>query len=234
MNQLQLQIVPRLAYSASNFVVHAGTRGLIDDLRSTLEREQFSLTVLHGGEKRGKTHLSIRLADEMAQRAIFPHLVDGSEFSAWITQRISDSREPRGEVVIVDDADRYFTTAAAADSGPFVNIVELFRRHGGAFVFIVSKDLDQLGCDPHVMSRLRAGAQLSLGLPDGADMQELIYTMAVQRGISLTERKVEFLARRLGRDIAAIDEYLHRASQLAAASGKPLRLPVLSEAISSK
>lgn len=234
MGQLPLQIIPRRAYSARNFFRHHGVADAIERMLAYLALDEFRLLEISGPEKSGLTHLSIALLNELSDRQCFPRLIEGSEFFEWANQRALQPGVDPGEVVVVDDADLYLKQIALIDSGHFVSIVELLRKNRAALVLLGHTPLDQIGFDDHVMSRLRAGQRMQITNPLDQDMQQLIAQMAVQRGVQLSKRNLEYLSRRLPRDIQGIDQYLERASQLAEVSGKGFRLPVLSDAITKR
>ncbi len=231
MGQLPLQIIPRRAYSARNFFRHHGVADELERMLAYLALDEFRLLEVSAPEKCGLTHLSITLLTELSDRGFFPRLIEGGEFFEWANQRTLQTVVDTGEVIIVDDADLYLKQVALFDSGHFVSIVEQLRKNRAALVLLSHTPLSSIGFDEHVMSRLRAGQQVQIGYPIDQDMEPLIAQMAVQRGVQLSKRNLEYLARRLPRDIRGIDQYLERASQLAEVSGKGFRLPVLSDAI---
>jgi chromosomal replication initiation ATPase DnaA len=233
MIQLPLGIVPRRAYSARNFVAHAGVSAAIEQIRAFLVQPIFRIMTVTGSEKSGLSHLSISLAQSLADTGLFPRLIEGADFFDWANERTSQTNFDAGEVALVDDADLYLKNIAANDSGHFVNIIECLRRQRGAIVFFMHQPFVECGCDDHVLSRLRAGQQVVIGAPGEEDLQKLISQMASQRGINISRKNIDFLAKRLPRDIARIDEYLERLQQLAEVSGQTYKLSVLSDAISS-
>ena len=233
MSQIPLSIVPRRAYGARNFVRHAGVAAQFEEIQAYLLQPLFRIIVVEGREKSGLTHMSISLADALAAAGMFPRLVDGVEFFDWANERALQPTHDEGEVVIVDDADLYLRNIAAHDSGHFVNIIELLRKQQGAIVLFMHGTASDCRCDAHVMSRLNAAQTIIVGAPDEKDLKKLISQMATQRGISISKRNIEFLAKRLPRDIAHLDEYLERVMQIAEVSGQTFKLPVLSDAITS-
>jgi len=62
-------------------------------------------------------------------------------------------------------------------------------------------------------------------------MPRLVEMLATQRGIRLKERKIDFVVRRLGRDIGAVERYFDRVRHLADVLGQSVKFPVLSDAI---
>ena len=85
--------------------------------------------------------------------------------------------------------------------------------------------------DQHINSRLQAGSGFALGSPHESELPAIIDIMARQRGIKLTEKKQEFLERRLGRDLPAIEEYLERLVHLTNVLGKRVGFEALGDAL---
>lgn len=91
--------------------------------------------------------------------------------------------------------------------------------------------IESFPCDEHIKSRLTPGMGFSIGAPSEDELSELLQLMARQRGINLSDRKVDFLSRRIGRDIASMEEYLEKVSHLSGILGKSIKFPLLSDAI---
>ena len=61
--QLPLRVVPRLPYSAENFVEHAGVRDFMQAFKVALARDNFQVLSLLGTERSGKTHALVKCAE---------------------------------------------------------------------------------------------------------------------------------------------------------------------------
>ncbi len=227
-SQLSLNITPRHAYAPENFVPHAGVAGLLEHCASGPGHEKFFIAYLSGPRRSGKTHLSIRLAQELASRGLFPRLVEGSEFAALLRAPVQWSSD---DVVIVDDAHIYLSTLRPGDSGPFVAFIEKLRVARAGVIIVSEHGLDDFACDEHVMSRLIPGKCAEIGHPQEADMASLVVVMGKQHGIQLTDRKVSFVLRRVGRTVASIEAYFERLIHLASVLGRPIKFPLLSGAV---
>ena len=82
-----------------------------------------------------------------------------------------------------------------------------------------------------MVSRLRSGSGFIIGQPAPAELSAILYLMAKQRGIKLTEQGVKFLERRLPPTIQDIEAFLERALQVAAISGRKINHTLLSDAL---
>ena len=214
LKQIPLEIVSRLAYDPERFLLHAGLREELERALFVTEVGNLRLCLIHGGPRSGKTHLSLRLAREYSRQGQEVSLLSGEDFALCISRSQGIGER---QVLIVDDADAFLSTLAQGDSGLFVRFVEHTRVQGGALVLLLSGDLSQFGFDEHVRSRLASAVICRIGNPGEDDMPELVRCMARQRGLFLTDRKICFLARRLRREIAAIDNCLWQLEKMAGA-----------------
>jgi chromosomal replication initiation ATPase DnaA len=235
MEQLALSITHRRVYGASNFVLHAGVSNLFDELSLFYQKTLgFRLATVIAPSRSGLTHLSIALVDKLTSINLFPRLVEGAEAYGWINTRIQSLRSEQsiehGEVVLIDDAQAYFQAISTDESGHFVNFVESYRRAGAGIILLSHKSIAQIGCDEHVMSRVRSGQQYEIVHPSEQDMPHIIKQMAMQRGLDLSKRELEFLHKRLPRDIPSVDNYFDRAEMLAQVSGRAIGIQLFGDA----
>lgn len=231
MKQLPLNIMERLAYSPDNFVAHAGVRSSYEECLGLFGRGSFAISFFHGGPRQGKTHLSIKLGDALTKRGLYPRIVEGHELAEWLSSRPSSQAFQADEVIVVDDADGYLLRIGPGASGPFVAMVEQLRVSRAGLVLLSSKQISELPCDEHVISRLLPGEGFRIGVPSDDDMLDLIRSMGLQRGLSLTERQISFLARRLRRDVDSIEQCLGNVNYLSQVLGKSIKFPLLGDAV---
>ena len=227
MEQLSLNITPRLAYSAEGFLLHEGVSTIIDHVRVALSAKRFTLFYITGGNRSGKTHLSIYLSDILGKEGRFPRLIEGEEIDSRTDLIASDP----GEVLLVDDIDTFLKKKGNDASGPFVNLIESYRKALCPVILFGTTPVEALTNDDHVMSRLRAGTVEIIQAPLESSLPELIELMAKQRGIRLSDRKVDFLIKRLNRSIPEIESYLERLNYLSGVFGKAIKFPLLSDAL---
>lgn len=212
--QIPLSIVPRLAYDPQRLLLYAGLREELERALFVPKLSNLRLCLIHGAPRAGKTHLSLRLADEYSRQGREVRLTSGTEFLDLLIEGCVLNPD---SVLVVDDADACLSLLNAEKSGLFVRLVEQLRVNGGTLVLLLAGELAQFPFDEHVRSRLVSAVVCRLGAPGPEDMPELIRLMARQRGLFLTDRKICFLARRLRREIPAIDACLWRAVELAVA-----------------
>ena len=234
MEQIPLKIKTKLLYSFDNFFLHSGIRDAVLQCLELIKLEKFSITFFNGNKKSGKTHLSIYLAYTLLELGYYPKIIEGKSFKRWIGINSGIRRDSSKEVIIIDDADQYFSDVYAGSSGEFVNLYEIFRLSKGSMVFLSSLEVKKFPSDDHIKSRLNSGAGFYLGSPSEEDFMQLTMFMAKQRGINLSPKKASYLIYRIGRSISDIDDYLDRVTYLTDITTKNINYQVLSVAVERK
>lgn len=228
MDQLPLNISPRILYAPEGFLLHDGVQQLVELCENTIRRDDYKTLFITGAARSGKTHLAILLAEICARNGLYPKLLDGKSLTGKLAELIPvDSRD----VLIVDDAQEYFDAIAPGQSGPLVGCVELYRKAKGGIIFLSSREIEEFSFDEHIRSRLLPGGGLSIKTPAAEYLPELIDRMAKQRGIKLTEKKIAYLLKRLSRNIQEIEEYIERVNYLSSVFGRSIKFPLLSDAL---
>lgn len=255
MTQLPLNITPLLSYEPEQFFVHSGVRDAVTAAEALLvrakrsvenpEERAFQTLFIQGPPRSGKTHLLCTLAERavvlqqlpthttlegVVSGGLYPRTIDASAHIDWVSFLPARGCGP-SDVFFVDSAHRYFGELLPGDSGSFVRFVEELRVAGAALIFFSAQAPDEFPCDEHARSRLRAGLGPALGPPTESEMQTLVKILARQRGIALTDRKLKFLERRLPREVKQLEEYLDRVQFISHMTGKPVRFPVLGDAL---
>jgi chromosomal replication initiation ATPase DnaA len=231
MRQLTLSMLPQVVYRAEQFVQHAGVARCVDEAMATLTTAGYSAVVVVGAARSGKTHLIIALAAALGETGFFPRFIEGGALSEFLSGAGATTSFRSDEVLIVDDIHLYLDGILPGESGPFVNFIERLRA-GGAHLLATSRmSPTQFRCDGHVTSRISEATRFEIGEPDESSVPRLLANMARQRGINLSPKKVEFLERRMRRDIASIEEYLEKVVHLSAVLGQRVSLSLLGDAL---
>lgn len=246
MHQLTLPMLTRLAYAPEHFVLHAGVKQLFEECLAAVYSERFRSLFVVGQSRSGKTHLAVKLVDQLcrvlgadtrsaasaedaetrAAPSIMPQLVEGRDFGAYIAQ--SKVRA----ITIVDDAHEYFAQLRASDSGAFVNFIETQRSAGGKVIMLSRQAYPEFThLDGHVLSRLREAAGSLIGPPSEADLPELLSRIAEQRGVRLRARSMQLIVKRVGRDIAALESNIERLLHLSQLLGRSIKMPLIADAV---
>ncbi len=230
-SQLSLKIVPRLPYVAEQFIIHSGVSDAIQDARALLSGNHYGLLSISGVSRSGKTHLSVHLSAEMVKLGLAGRLLEGKEFSTWLGKGFEKPALVQNEVLIVDDSHEYFSNIQPGESGPFVSLVEEMRGLSGKIILLSSVGVNEFPCDDHALSRLRAGYAAKMGPPQDHEILSLVTSMSRQRGLALTENRLLFVAKRMRRDLASLENYLNRVSYLSNTLNRSVTRPLLADAL---
>lgn len=235
MNQIGLAITPRLSYRESNFILHAGVKNCVENLINTLLGKISSSTFIEGKSRSGKTHFAVYLAERVSKLGLYPQVIEGAEFQNWITLKLNSEKISSIDLFIIDNAEEYFfeenmRNADLGESGGYVAFSEVLKRQGAQIVFLSSVPISTFPCDPHVMSRVRSSILYHIESPNEEDMNSLIRSLAEQRGVRLSERKLSFLIKRLPRDISRIEDYFDRLRRVTESRNEKMNFSVLADA----
>lgn len=230
MDQLSLKITPRLSYAAENFILHEGVLKLFEEVVALVTHDNFSVAFIDGSKRSGKTHLSILLTHVISVRGFFPRLVEGSSLSRWLIGWNEEKRRS-DEIIIVDEAEKYFKSKNPGRSGEFVSLVEELRKSGKGIILISGTPLTSFPCDEHIKSRILPGVGYTIGSPSEDDMRGVIGQMALQRGLKLLDRKLLYLSKRLPREVKAIEEYLDRLIKIASVTNSKTNFSAMNDAL---
>lgn len=209
MQQLPLNITPRIPYVPNGFIIHEGVKTVCDYCLNKTAIDAFRICVIYGEHLSGKTHLSIKLYDEFTKKGATPRLMDGISLDNFITEQGLGAEYSSGTVIIIDNADSYLMNLAPDRSGEFVNMVEALRRSKAALILLTGKQVSEFPIDDHVRSRLKPGEGFFISNPNEEEMYKLIDTISKQRGIKLTPKKINFIINRIGRSIPSIVSVLN-------------------------
>lgn len=231
MSQLSLNIIPRLPYSPDNFVLHEGVREAYAAVKNTINYNGYSVLWIHAPKRFGKTHFSVRIINEALSMQKYPKLIEGKNFAEFLKNGFLKNELIEDQLFIVDDAEEFFNNIHPGDSGEFVNFVEHLRQHAGHLIFLSNTELGSFPCDGHVTSRLKAGLFATFSSPAEKDMHALVNHLARQRGLSLNEKRIDYVSKRIRRDIPYLENYLDRVSHLSSVLSKSVTRPILANAL---
>lgn len=220
--QIPLALTPKLLYAADNFVVHTGVGEAIESCKLLAASTHYGIALITGSARSGKSHLAVYLMDQLARLGHYPRLVDGPA-SFECVQEV-----PPDEVTIVDNLGAILEHRSSSD---FVAFVEQ-RRISGAKVLLLAREAPQAPqFDEHIMSRLRSALPVRIGPPSDAELPLVFDAIARQRGFALTPRNVQFLMRRLRRDIASMEEYVRRLERLSLVRSMSMKRDLIHDAV---
>lgn len=114
MHQLPLNLAVQLSYLSENFFLHAGVRSLIEQIIARTVTCASSLSWVVGPHRSGKSHLAIRLMDDLQRAGLLPRIFTGREFG----DQIASLSIAKSYVFLIDDAEAYFSEITPGMSGP--------------------------------------------------------------------------------------------------------------------
>lgn len=219
--QLPLQFSQSFSYRGDQFVEHSGVRPVVDQLESCAPGVFRAFSVV-GGRRAGKTHLSIFALERLLATGFKGTLCVAPDLRAVDLPTVDTAL-----AVCIDDAQKILETDEGV--GAFVALYEQVRQSSG--VLVICSDTPLSSPNPHLQSRFAALTSLELGLPAREDVKPLLYALARQRGLKLTDREVSFLERRLGSGILEIELYVERLLELSKVTDGRISLDTLKDAI---
>ena len=234
-SQLELGIVPRLAYRADNFVLGQEMQNKVNGIISAITNKIAAVFYIVGKMRSGKTHLSVYLAEILALERHNPFLLEGEHFQEFIFARITKENISDKDVFIIDNAENYFCRFRKSDdrnfnSSNFVAFYEIIRNKGASIILLSERLPDNLPCDEHILSRLKSGISFTINDPDENVFDDIIRALTLQRGLKLSPQKIEYLKKRLPREIAKIERYLNRVAKIISIRNEKLNFALLSDA----
>jgi chromosomal replication initiation ATPase DnaA len=177
---------------------------------------------LVGPEGSGKTHLAHVWAARAGAR-IMP---------AAALPRIDPGAMPEEGALVVEDGDRIPGLGAAAREAE-VALFHLANRlqAGGGSLLVTGRGAParwEIGL-PDLASRLQAAPVATLEPPDDALIAAVIVKLFADRGIGVGPEVVRYLAARIDRSFAAIEDAVGRLDGLGLARGRPVTVRLAAE-----
>lgn len=100
------------------------------------------------------------------------------------------------------------------------------RQSGGCLLYAAQAMPPALGIAlPDLVSRLEQCTRLALEPPDEASRRQILRARAARRGLELDEAVLDFLFRRVGRDLAGLTALLDRLDRASLASQRRITVP---------
>ncbi len=209
-------------------MVHSGVAKILDHALAIASIDAFSLMFVSGDRRSGKSHFAIKLSDCLVKRSCYPTIFQGDVLKIESPQIVRSNFVSRDTFYIIDDAQDYFSSSS---SGEIVTLIEHLRFKKAKIVFLSLYSAPDICHDDHVSSRIRMGAGFQIESPNTDEFSLLIDHMARQRGIKLKAGQVEFLYKRLEHDLASIEQYFLRVSELIEEVDKKFQHSILKDAL---
>lgn len=219
--QIPLLLEQALRYSAENFHLHAGIKGVCRAIAGATRSAKHSLMVVIGSPSSGKTHLAVYTAEVANTSGRETHFFEGSELLQWIAANSDESAVTPASAFIVDDTDRLFQQIwQRGTSALLVDFIERCKAQQALLIFFLPKAVTSYNLDSHVLSQLRGASEYEIGAPEPQDIDSLLDLISRQRGVLLTPFKRTFLTKRITQGIPEIVECLSRLTESTASERK--------------
>lgn len=176
----------------------------------------------------GKTHLAIGIcaeAERLGRTAAYLPLRS-------VAGRLRDASEAahRADVIAVDGLD-----CIAGDRAEEIALFDLHNRAhdaGRSVLYTASEAPDALGLVlPDLRSRLAQSVHASLPQLDDTGRHELLRLRADRRGLQLDPATIDWLLRRVDRDVPALTALLDRLDRASLASQRRLTVPFVRQVL---
>jgi len=183
---------------------------------------------VEGASGTGKTHLAIALcaeADKLGRRAVYLPL-------RGIAGRLRDAAEglDAHDLVAIDDVE-----AVVGDRDAEVALFDLHNRlhdAGRAVFYTAPAAPDRLDIGlPDLRSRLGQCVRVPLPALDDAGRHDLLRLRAERRGLQVDAATIDWLLRRVDRDLLALTALLDRLDHASLASQRRLTVPFVRQVL---
>jgi DnaA family protein len=206
----------------------AAPPGAIAQLRALATRRGADWCYLAGAPGSGKTHLALGAcaeAESAGRRAAYLPLRTAAG-------RVHEALEALdgADVAALDDLD-----AIAGERAAEVALFDFHNRMraaGAAVLYTATVAPDALPLSlPDLRSRLAQCTRVSLPMLDDEGRREVLRTRARRRGLVVDDAALDWLLRRVGRDLGGLTRLFDRLDRAALAAQRRLTVPFLREAL---
>ncbi len=230
MEQLALAVRLRERARLDNFFAGANAAAL--SVVTAVAAGRAGAFLLAGPAASGKTHLLLaatHAAQQAGRRAVYFALRELAPAGA-----VALSGQLGADLVCCDDVD---VVAADADFGRALFALWRDAEDRGASLLLAARDLPPLAdwALADLGSRVRGIAvRVNLQLPDESGLRNLLVQRARGLGLELPEDTLEFMLRRLPRDLGSQCAFIEEMDQAALAAQRRLTLPFVREVLAQR
>ena len=176
------------------------------------------VVVLTGPSGSGKSHLASIWREKSGARTIAP------------VKNGDASRLAAEGPVLFEDADR-----VAFDDTELFHVINSVRQHGTSL--LMTARLWPMGWDvalPDLKSRLKAATVVEIGTPDEDLLAQIIVKLFADRQLSIDDKLVAYIVRRMERSLAAATDVVDRLDRLALARGTRITRALAAEVLAER
>lgn len=226
----QLPLSVQLADTAAFDNFHAGPNAaVLSALRALADGESEGSILLHGPAGSGRTHLlqaASREAASRQRRSAYLPLASFADESPAVLRGFETS-----ELVCLDDIDASLHDRPWAQA--VLRLLDAVRAHGGVCLLSATAPAERLAIAPlpDLRTRLSACAAFALKPLGDEDRAALLRIRAQHRGLELGEDVIDFLLRRLPRDVPTLMRALELLDRDALELKRRLTIPFVQQAL---
>lgn len=206
----------------------AAPSGAIAQLRALATQSGADWCYLAGAPGSGKTHLALGAcaeAESAGRRAAYLPLRTATGHVREALEALDGA-----EVAALDDLD-----AIAGERAAEVALFDFHNRMraaGASVLYTAAAAPDALPLSlPDLRSRLAQCARVALPMLDDEGRREVLRTRARRRGLAMDDAALDWLLRRVGRDLGGLTRLFDRLDRAALAAQRRLTVPFLREAL---
>jgi DnaA family protein len=204
------------------FDLFVGHDWAVEALRATAEGRGESAVFVAGGEGSGKSHLLLaacRAAHEAGRRARY---LPAAAFAGALASVIDGV--DANELVAIDGIDA--VASSRADGEALFHLHNRLKDAGRTVVYGSRLPAgDAAWALPDLRSRLGQCLRVSLDVLDEAGRREALKRRAARRGLELDDAVLDWLFRRVERDLKSLTALLDRLDRAAMAAQRKLTVP---------
>ncbi len=213
--QLGFELQPQQPHDLSYFIPHSGVVeavGLfelaLDAIRA--DAKTFRAIYVFGPKGSGKRHLCAGYRTRARDVGMDVDLFDFAQLAAQFT----------GEGELSD-----------AVVERFVSTYERLRAKGGLLISFASIDPGSLTDNPHLRSRLFAGASAQLHYPREEELRPLLSSLSERHNLRLSERTMAYLEKRIPLDPLSFEDIFDKVNRISLGEGKPASMSVVRQVL---
>ncbi len=228
----QLPLSVQLADAAAFDNFHAGPNAtVLAALRTLAEGDADGSMLIHGPAGSGRTHLlqaASREAATLRRRAAYLPLASFVDESPAVLRGFETL-----DLVCLDDIDTSLHDRSWAQA--LLRLLDAVRAHGGVCLLSAAAAVERLAIAPlpDLRTRLSACATFALKRLTDEDRATLLRSRARHRGLELSDEVLDFLLRRLPRDVPSLMQALDLLDRDALELKRRLTIPFVQQALRS-
>ncbi len=220
----------------SNRVAHAAAMSVVENPGSV-----YNPLLIYGGTGVGKTHLLHAIGTDLQrknQNWQITYLTSEKFLNDFIdhirnTKKMSDFRTMYRsmDVLLMDDV-QFLGGNKEGTQEEFYHTFNELHQAGRQIVLASDRDPEEIeGLASRLISRLRGGLMVNIGMPDYETRIAIIITKSAELGMTLDPQMVEFVADLTPDNIREIEGTLLKIKSLALAQDEPITLGLIRSAL---